>query len=367
VESAESEEEVFLINFEKDLEDTNIFEVESEEEVEIPEKNDLDLAKESINRGERKEAEDYLREYIKDNDEDLEAKELLGNLYYNEGLWEEALGIFQKAQEISQTNMGIIYMIAKCYDAMSKLDEAEKLVDELLSKKPDDFELMLFLGELFFEGNKNEDAKRMFNKCYKQEPRNLKLLINFAKLYDREGLVKEAISYLNDAKRISPDSPLVRFNLGEMLLKSRHYEEAVDEFKKVLEIDVDKTICYRYIGICYKELSRPDLAIASFKSAVDANPLDGELFVEMAEIYIKNGEYDNAGECLDRALQIKKDDLKALYLKGIVSAKKGIILEAIRKWEEVLAIAPESELAEEAKKSILVAQNWTEILGKKIK
>jgi tetratricopeptide (TPR) repeat protein len=263
--------------------------------------------------------------------------------------------------------MGIIYMIAKCYVAMSKLEEAEKLVAELLSKKPEDFELMLFLGELFFEGNKYEDAKRMFNKCYKQEPRNLKLLINFAQLHDREGLIKEAISYLNDAKKISPDSSLVHFNLGKMFLKSRHYEEAVDEFKKVLEIDVDKTICYRYIGICYKALSRPDLAIASFKSAVEANPLDGELFVEIAEIYIKNEEYDNAGESLDRALQIKKDDLKALYLKGIVSAKKGIILEAIRKWEEVLAIAPESELAEEAKRSILVAQNWTEILGKKIK
>ncbi|MCK4585221.1 tetratricopeptide repeat protein, partial [candidate division WOR-3 bacterium] len=365
-ELASSEENLFLIDIEKDVEFSNIFDVETEEEkVIISEKNYLELAKESIDRGDRKEAENYLREHLRNNDKDFEALKLLGILYYNGGLWEKAVSVFQKANAVSPNNIEMLYGIAKCYRAMSRIEEAEKLVNELLSQSPENFELLLFLSELYIEESRFMDAENILNECYKKEPKELKVLINFAKLCEREGRIKEAMSYLNDAKKLSPDSPSIHFNLGKLLLNSSHYEEALDEYNKVIEMDENNTSVYRYLGICYKALSKPDLAISSFKMAVDADPLNSEVFTEMAEIYINNEEYINAREALEKALKIEKNNSKAIYLNGILAAKEGNILEAIRKWEEVITIDPKGHLVEDAKKSIYIAQNWVKILEKR--
>jgi len=98
---------------------------------------------------------------------------------------------------------------------------------------------------------------------------------------------------------------------------------------------------------------------------VNSNPLDGKAFTEIAEIYTNQEQYDEAFDSINKALKITGDNLKAMYLLGIIFARKGNIMEAIGKWEEVVAIDGNSVEAEEARKNIAVAQNWAKILGKR--
>jgi tetratricopeptide (TPR) repeat protein len=148
-----------------------------------------------------------------------------------------------------------------------------------------------------------------------------------------------------------------------LLHDTESYEDSLDEFNNVLEIDENRVGTYRYLGFCYKALEKPELAISSFNAAVDENPLDGEVFTELAEIHVDKEQFEKASTAIEKALKIKGDDVKAIFLKGIIAAKKGNIQEAIRRWEEVVSINGEHVLAEEARKSIGVAQNWVKILG----
>ncbi|OQX52054.1 MAG: hypothetical protein B5M53_09465, partial [Candidatus Cloacimonas sp. 4484_209] len=372
-ELVQPDETAFLIDMEEEVEIPNIFEIEDETEGNLAEpevlpeeeKNYFMLAQESIDKGNRKEAIEFLREHIRNNEKDFSALKLLANLYYNQGLWGEALTMLDKAKTLQPNNKEILYGIAKCYRAMSRNEEAENLIKSLIADEPDNLDLLSFLGELYIEEEKFNEAENILIECYKKDPKNVNILTNLAHIYEKTGRDNEAVSFLLDAKKLEPNTTSIIYDLGRLLLKTQHYEEALDEFNKVLELDENNVSCYRYLGFCYKALSRDDLAISSFKAAIDLNPLDSESFAELGSIYIEREDLKNAEDVLNKSLKIDNNP-KALYYQGILSAKKGNIEDAIRKWQSVIELTPNTQNAKDAKNNLIAAQNWAKVLGKKI-
>ena len=211
------------------------------------------------------------------------------------------------------------------------------------------------LGNLLFEKFDRNEGRKWLDKA----------MISIDNLTDREKfaiLAFYAVNVENDLdkgiaytkRRISlyPDDPAAHNNLGWYFQKQGHYDMALDEYKKTLQIDPtmmlthsgvtwiyleflgqmdsalvwsnrmvtfapDNPWAYFYLGSSYVGLNEFEKAEASYLMAADLNP---DLLMNkyrLAHDYRLQGRYDKAIEVLEAILQKNPNESSAHYDLGI--------------------------------------------------
>lgn len=80
-----------------------------------------------------------------------------------------------------------------------------------------------------------------------------------------EKLLKELL--VKDPKNLNA---LIRF--GNMTMDSGRFTEAIDAYKKALDIDPKNTDVRVDLGTCYRNAGKPDLAVKEYRKALEADP-----------------------------------------------------------------------------------------------
>ena len=80
------------------------------------------------------------------------------------------------------------------------------------------------------------DAEKDYLKAIKLDPKHVYPYYELGRLYQDMGQDKQALVYLNKAKKIAPDYGLVYWALGFGYKKLRRYREAIASFKTYLEL-----------------------------------------------------------------------------------------------------------------------------------
>ena len=177
-----------------------------------------------------------------------------------------------------------------------------------------------------------------------------------------------------------PQSPLIQ---GDALYEEGKYEEALQEYRMVLEEHADLTEIYDKIGLCYYKLNDYDNAILYFKNMLEKEPrqqdtlinlsaiyfergeleegmkyfqqldeqtlTDSSLFYNIGVLFFKSGQIDMAIEYLSKSTDLDPNNVDAHYQLGLANLNKGDMEKARESFERVVAIAPDSEKAALAK------------------
>ncbi len=87
---------------------------------------------------------------------------------------------------------------------------------------------------------------------------------------------QEALKLYTDALLEAPDSPIVHYNIGNVYMKQRKYEEAVKEYAKATEAsDISlQQKAYYNLGNAYFYQGKWDQAILQYKKALELAPDD---------------------------------------------------------------------------------------------
>ena len=76
--------------------------------------------------------------------------------------------------------------------------------------------------------------------------------------YDQDGgyqqIIINSICDLNKKLKLNHNDVDALYNRANLIQAMEVYEEAIEEYEKVLELDKNKIDCYYYIAICKKEL-----------------------------------------------------------------------------------------------------------------
>ena len=79
---------------------------------------------------------------------------------------------------------------------------------------------------------------------------------------------QEALEILAELLKKEPENGIFHDTYGEILIQSKEYERAIDEFQKAIEIDSNDWFIYQTyikIGICYTALENFELAAQNLK------------------------------------------------------------------------------------------------------
>jgi predicted Zn-dependent protease len=136
----------------------------------------------------------------------------------------------------------------------------------------------------------------------------------------------EARVLLNDRVKKYPDSKFDRYNLGVFLLKDNKYEESINEFKAVLQIDpafssaiYNLAATYVNWGVAIQDRLKNEgkegdksyqekfrLAIPYLEKVVEEKPNDIQIWELLGQVYANLGQADKAKTAYDKADAIRQ-------------------------------------------------------------
>ncbi|MEN3039381.1 MAG: tetratricopeptide repeat protein, partial [Candidatus Kryptonium sp.] len=120
---------------------------------------------------------------------------------------------------------------------------------------------------------------------------------------------------------VKPDVEAARlFNEGNSLLRSGNYKAAIEKYEEALKYQQDPRFYYNK-GLALKALRQNEEAIKAFKEAINLKSDFAPAYNAIAGIYLVQGDYDNAIDNYNKALQYDKKLDAAM--KGMVEALLG--------------------------------------------
>lgn len=256
------------------------------------------------------------QEEFKNSSINPQALYLLGTSLYNLGKYNEAIEVFKNITRLYNHDTELIqkaeYEIADCYYQMGNEREAMIKFKMLRSKYPDSrltAEVIWWLGEYYYRNNSLSLARRYFYSLIQDFPKS--------------SLVPDAY-----------------YALGSIYEAEFNYEEAMDNFKKVIELNQSDLAGTSMIAIAdiYLKQNKYDSALEMYKDAVSGyKNLSAVVFPKIAEVYRKRGEFNKAMDFYQKSLEaVSVREMSDIQFKiAELSQERGDSHQAIEEYLKV--------------------------------
>ena len=103
------------------------------------------------------------------------------------------------------------------------------------------------------------------------------------------------------------------FIKAEAMKLNNMFDDAIEEYKKVLKINPHHLEAMRGLGIVYKYSSENEKALEMFKKAIDEMPFDKVIYNEAASCCIKLNKAEEAKKLLKKAIKLDKEYTEAHF------------------------------------------------------
>jgi tetratricopeptide (TPR) repeat protein len=155
-----------------------------------------------------------------------------------------------------------------------------------------------------------------------------------------EGRYEEAIQYYDKVLEIEPNDVYVLYNKGNAFYSLGNYTEAIQYFDKALEIEPRLVEALTNKGLALADLGKYQEAIQYVDKALEIEPRMVEALTNKGAALAKLGKYQEAIQYFDKALEIDPNYIGALNNKGAALIYLGKYQEAIQYVDKALEIEP---------------------------
>lgn len=154
------------------------------------------------------------------------------------------LSIVLFATTINAQNSSIENQIrlAKNYEVLGKLDEAEKIYAELYTSQPNNYIIYNSLFQIRLKLKKYDDAKNIVEHQITISNSKVSLYGDLGSVYFLMGNEKLASQTWNDALKLEPENPFAYRTIANYLIENRDLETAIEVLQEGNNVSDDKTI-----------------------------------------------------------------------------------------------------------------------------
>ena len=271
-----------------------------------------------------KKAFEEMSELAEEYPNDLRYRVLLGDLYVDQGQYDEGLKVYQAVEEEDSTN---IYLMSSMLNYYTKTNQ-DSLYQQQLNKvctnpQLDEETRLRFLNGLVFQNmQENKDPQpllEIFKKVLAMPQENtqiLELCTRFMVTIKRPA--DEVKPVLNQMLDINPENNMARGLLLEYAVEANDLPEVIRISKPAVDYSIDDPVFYYYLGVAYFQTDSAQLAVKTFRKGlqkVDSKTnlqLLTNMYALMGDAYHQLGDNRHAYECYDSCLLYRPDEAMVL-------------------------------------------------------
>ena len=225
-----------------------------------------------------------------------------------------ALKVYQRVPADSPLKRNADIQLATNLDALERTDEGKKILERLMTERPDDLEAIMALGNIL-------RVRKEFATC--------------ADVYGKA---------INLIKNPQKSNWLVFYFRGICNERSKQWPSAEADFKKALELSPDQPHVLNYLGYSWIDQGiNLDEGMRMIRRAVEQRPDDGYIVDSLGWAHYRIKEYDEAVKHLERAVELKPADPTINDHLGDAYWKTGRTLEATFQWSHARDLEPEPD------------------------
>lgn len=227
-------------------------------------------AKIFIRLGNNKNAKQQLINLVSKYPENYIGHKMLAEIYESEGGMRKAIDEYVQAVDINKKDYDSYYKVAELLINLDKKDEAQEMLYNLLSKKPEYYKATELLGDILI-------SKEMY---------------------------KEAVNIYQDALRYQPLSFDINYNLGIAYTMLNDFENAKICYEKAAQINALSYSSKYYlaeISLIYKEIEEAE---KYFLEAIEDEHLSADAYLELAKISMIKNDKETAINYANIAIDI---------------------------------------------------------------
>lgn len=275
----------------------------------------------------------------------------LGWMHDTLGEIERAIGYYNKSLSVNP-KYGLVYgYFVAIYTEKGEYEKAIESYHKAL-RYGADYAFVHYNAALTYKALNNlEEARNALGRSLDKNPKNIDEYILKAEIDEQEGKIDEAISLMERTVKDYPQALDAYEYLAILYISEGFYKEAIKTYQSAINIETEqksKAIIYENLGLVYHNNTRQfDLAEEAFKNALDNDPKQATIHLNLGETYRAKGKLKEAEDQQRIALQLAPENALVHNNLGYSLALQGKITEAIAEFNKALEIDPNLKIAKE--------------------
>lgn len=271
----------------------------------------LERARQAENRGDFREAERVYLEALELEPRNAEVLKCLGVVEQTELKFDESVRHFKAVLSQDANYPEVNFFLGVSYLGLNDLPNAIRSFDKELATARPHPRCRYYLGLAYESSGQIEEAISQFHQALANRPKDADALYQLARIYKNASL--EAIERL---RTLDPDSFQLHVLQGELDSDSEKYPEAIKQYEAALVKQPGATGIHFAIGVAYWAQHQIAPAKQEFLEALKENPSDALTNLYLADIAVRDREYQDALGYLKVAERGPADPFRVHLLLG---------------------------------------------------
>ncbi|MGD9948327.1 MAG: tetratricopeptide repeat protein [Desulfobulbus sp.] len=234
---------------------------------------------------------------------------------------------------------GIRMLYAKVLLRQKKTTEAMHQYQLISERNPDDAAILLLLSEMYINAAQPERAEPLLTRILNREPNSYLGHILMARMRQAEGKTDDAVGHYQQALKRNWSTDL-DMELGEVLVKVKRYDEAVQLYRDLIERDGQNESARVALVHVYLLQKKESLALAELNRLKTIAEQPQRVELTIARLYAKQKHYDKATAIVEKLLA-RENLSEAHYLLAVLQVQQGRLNKALKQVRLVSPSAPE--------------------------
>lgn len=252
----------------------------------------------------------------------------LGDKYYNEKKFDEAIEAYLKCLEIDDKTVDAYIRLSEIYMSQELPDDAVEILEQGYDATQDENIKKLFgercqeLAKEYYEDEEYDGAIELYQKLVSLEPSNVDAYLLLNEMYIALEEYDSADEILERGYEATKDEKLLKtryerlFSMAESCLEAENYDEAVFWLEKIVELGKENDSTLISLSKAYAMVEEYDKAMEVFEKVVNkdeerAKDVHACILTGRGEQYYNEGKKDEAVKDLTDAIAIDPTQMEA--------------------------------------------------------
>jgi tetratricopeptide (TPR) repeat protein len=282
------------------------------------------------------------------------ADQILGAALIGRNRYDEAIAAFQNAYSAAPSAAQPIDALVGALLKANRKDQAIMFLKSALATNPNNANAHVLMGSVQLSNGATDEARKSFSSAIKAQPKDIVGYRALADLYISQKNYDEAIKAVRSGIEQRPDAMSFHMILASAFERKADYESAISEYLSLLENEPENLIATNNLASLLLDHRTDSVSLKKAQSLA--------AFLRKSEIpqfkdtlgwaSYQQGDYRTAVSLSEEASAALPDQAAVLYHSGMSYIATGQFSKASEQLEKALALASESQLAEQIRAAI---------------